>query len=135
VYLLVFHAYINEIHASRSKFSSKNLVHTHTHTHTHIYIYIYIYVKFLALLGAPYIYDISKLRVNVGNVLLCVIYELTVAVFMYVTRISRYIQRSALSAVSRNCSRSWNVLPVDTGALLHYNIRTAVIKFAIYSSQ
>jgi hypothetical protein len=30
-----------------------------------VYIYIYIYdVKFLALLGAPYIYDISRLRVN-----------------------------------------------------------------------
>jgi hypothetical protein len=26
--------------------------------------YIYIYVKFLALLGAPYIYDISRLRVE-----------------------------------------------------------------------
>jgi hypothetical protein len=32
----------------------------------YIYIYIYIYttLKFLALLGAPYIYDISRLRVN-----------------------------------------------------------------------
>jgi hypothetical protein len=33
-----------------------------------IYIYIYIYthnVKFLALLGAPNIYDISRLRVNI----------------------------------------------------------------------
>jgi hypothetical protein len=29
-----------------------------------IYIYIYIYVKFLTLLGAPYIYDVSRLRVN-----------------------------------------------------------------------
>jgi hypothetical protein len=28
-------------------------------------IYIYIYVTFLALLGAPYIYDISRLRVKV----------------------------------------------------------------------
>ena len=28
---------------------------------------------------------------NVGNVLLCVIYQLNLAVFMYVTRISRYI--------------------------------------------
>jgi hypothetical protein len=35
----------------------KNLVYT--------YIYIYIYVKFLALLGAPYIYDVSRLRVNI----------------------------------------------------------------------
>jgi hypothetical protein len=33
--------------------------------HIYIYIYIYIYdVKFLALLGAPYIYDIVRLRVN-----------------------------------------------------------------------
>jgi hypothetical protein len=38
---------------------------------------------------------------------------------MYVTRISRYIQRSVLSADSRNGGRSWNVLPVDTGALLY----------------
>jgi hypothetical protein len=37
----------------------KNLVYIY------IYIYIYIYdVKFLALQGAPYIYDISRLRVN-----------------------------------------------------------------------
>jgi hypothetical protein len=57
--LLVFHAYINEMHGSRSKFPSKNLV----------YIYTRIYdVKFLALLGAPYIYDINRLRVNIkGN--------------------------------------------------------------------
>jgi hypothetical protein len=45
VYLLVFHAYINEMHGSRSKIPVKNLVH----------IYIYIYVEFPALLGAPYI--------------------------------------------------------------------------------
>jgi hypothetical protein len=44
------------VHSSRSKIPSKNLVH--------IYIYIYICVKFLALLGAPYIYDISRLRVR-----------------------------------------------------------------------
>jgi hypothetical protein len=51
VYLLVFQAYINKMHGSRSKTPVKNIVH--------IYIYIYIYihdVKFLALLGAPYIY-------------------------------------------------------------------------------
>jgi hypothetical protein len=53
VYLLVFHAYINEIHGSRSKIPSKK---------SRPYIY---YVKFLALLGAPYIYDISRLRVNI----------------------------------------------------------------------
>jgi hypothetical protein len=49
VYLLVFHAYIDEMHGSRSKIPVKNL--------DHIYIYIYIYdVKFLALLGAAFIY-------------------------------------------------------------------------------
>jgi hypothetical protein len=52
VYLLVFHAYINEMHSSRSKIPSKKSRP-------------YIYIKFLALLGAPYIYDISRLRVNV----------------------------------------------------------------------
>jgi len=30
-----------------------------------IYIYIYTTLAFLALLGAPYIYDISSLRVNI----------------------------------------------------------------------
>ena len=30
----------------------------------YIYIYIYTTLAFLALLGAPYIYDISSLRVN-----------------------------------------------------------------------
>jgi hypothetical protein len=55
VYLLGVHAYVNEIRGSRSKIPSNNLVH----------IYIYIYdVKFLALLGAPYIYNISRLRVK-----------------------------------------------------------------------
>jgi hypothetical protein len=47
VYLLVFHAYINEMHGSRSEIPSKNVYD----------------VKFLALLGAPYIYDISRLGV------------------------------------------------------------------------
>jgi hypothetical protein len=55
VYLLVFHAYINEMHCSRSKIPSKN---------SRPYIYD---VKFLALLGAPYIYDISRLRVNISG--------------------------------------------------------------------
>jgi hypothetical protein len=36
-----------------AKSSVKNLVHIYIHD-----------VKFLALLGAPYIYDISRLRVN-----------------------------------------------------------------------
>jgi hypothetical protein len=40
------------MHGSRSKFPSKK---------SRLYIYD---VKFLALLGAPYIYDISRLRVN-----------------------------------------------------------------------
>jgi hypothetical protein len=35
---------------------------------------------------------------------------------MYVTRMSRYIQRSVLSAVSRNRGRSWTILRADTGA-------------------
>jgi hypothetical protein len=49
-----FHAYINEMHGSRSKIPSKK---------SRPYIYD---VKFLALLEAPYIhiYDISRLRVN-----------------------------------------------------------------------
>jgi hypothetical protein len=49
---LVFHAYINEMHGSRSKIPSKK---------SRPYIYD---VKFLALLGAPYVYDIRRLRVN-----------------------------------------------------------------------
>jgi hypothetical protein len=52
VYLLVFHAYINEMHGSRSKIPSKK---------SRPYIYD---TNFLALLGAPYIYDISRLRVK-----------------------------------------------------------------------
>jgi hypothetical protein len=35
------------------------------------HIYIYYGVKFLALLGAPYIYDISRLTVDNKNQLLC----------------------------------------------------------------
>jgi hypothetical protein len=50
VYLLVFHAYINEMHSARSKIPSKK---------SRPYIYD---VKFMALLGAPYVYDISGLR-------------------------------------------------------------------------
>jgi hypothetical protein len=44
MYLLVFHAYINEMHGSRSEIPGKK-------PRTYIYD-----VKFLALLGAPYIY-------------------------------------------------------------------------------
>jgi hypothetical protein len=43
---------------SRNKIPSKN---------SRPYIYIYTHVKFLALLGAPYIYDISRLRVKDGH--------------------------------------------------------------------
>jgi hypothetical protein len=50
--LLVFHAYVNEVHGSRSKIPS---------TKCRPYTYD---VKFLALLGAPYIFDISRLRVK-----------------------------------------------------------------------
>jgi len=38
---------------------------------------------------------------------------------MYVTRISHYIQRSVLSVVSHNHSRSWNILPAVTGVRLY----------------
>jgi hypothetical protein len=57
--LLVFHAYINEMHSSRSKIPSKK---------SRPYIYD---VKFQALLGAPYIYDISRLRVNDSIIINC----------------------------------------------------------------
>jgi hypothetical protein len=50
--LLVFHAYINEMHGSRSKILNKK---------SRPYNYD---VKFLAFLGAPYIYDFSRLRVK-----------------------------------------------------------------------
>jgi hypothetical protein len=53
VYLLVFHAYINEMHGSRSKIPSKNY---------RIYIHD---VKSLTLLGALHIYNISRLWVKV----------------------------------------------------------------------
>jgi hypothetical protein len=56
VYLLVFHAYINETRGSRSKIPSKK---------SRPIIYD---VKFLALLGAPYIHDVSRLRVNVVHI-------------------------------------------------------------------
>jgi hypothetical protein len=54
---LVFLAYINEMHDSRSKIPSKK---------SRPYIYIYD-VKFLALLGAPYTYNISRLRVKMAT--------------------------------------------------------------------
>jgi hypothetical protein len=61
VYLLVFHAYINEMRGSRSKIPSKKSCP-------------YIYVKFLALLGASYIYDSSRLRVNYCHVYVIVLF-------------------------------------------------------------
>jgi hypothetical protein len=39
---------------------------------------------------------------------------------MLVTRISSYIWRSVLSAVSHNHSRSWNILPTDMEADLYF---------------
>jgi hypothetical protein len=48
-------------------------------------------------------------------------YQLHFTVFMFVTRISRYISRSVLSVVSHKLGRSWNVLPVNTGALLYFS--------------
>jgi hypothetical protein len=49
----------------------------------YIYIYIYTHVKFLALLGAPYIYDISRLRVN--NTKHLIPTEQTVRISTYMT--------------------------------------------------
>jgi hypothetical protein len=59
---------------------------------------------------------------NVGNVLLCVIYQLNLAIFMYVTWISRYIYHFLLYAVSRNRSRFWNVLPVHTSHYITFKV-------------
>jgi hypothetical protein len=47
------------------------------------------------------------------------IYQLNFTVFMFVTLISCYMERSVLSAVSRNRGGSWNALPVNTGAHLY----------------
>ena len=57
---------------------------------------------------------------NVVNVLLCAIYQLKFTIFMDVTLISCYIERSVLSAVSCNRGRSWNVLPMDRGSASVY---------------
>jgi hypothetical protein len=46
---------------------------------------------------------------------------------MYVTRLSCYIWLSVLSAVSHNRGSSWNVLPVDTGAVLYLFVRFEVM--------
>jgi hypothetical protein len=47
---------------------------------------------------------------------------------MFVTRISRYILLSVLSAASRKRGRSWNVLPVDKRAHLYVKSKYRVIK-------
>jgi len=62
---------------------------------------------------------------NVGNVLICVIYQLNLPYLcmLHKYHISRYIHRSVLSAVSSNSGRSWNVLPVDMGALMYKDLR------------
>jgi hypothetical protein len=65
------------------------------------------------------VYSTISYYFNIGNVLLCISYQLNFTVFMYVTWIPHYIQRSVLSAVSCNCGGSWNVSPVDTGVLLY----------------
>jgi hypothetical protein len=85
VYLLIFHAYINEMHSSRSKILSKNLVH--------VYIYIYTYVKFLALLEAPCIYNISRLTFNRSSVLNTV---LEIPRFLNLSILTSYVRRTFL---------------------------------------
>ena len=53
---------------------------------------------------------------NVGNVLLCVIYQISLPVFKYVPRILRYITlyiALGVIRVSRNHIKSWNVLLAD----------------------
>jgi hypothetical protein len=90
---LVFHAHINEMHGSRSKIPSKI---------SRPYIY---HVKFLAVLGAPYIYDISRLGVNI----------LTVPLQIHLP------SSSYLSFSASNCFRpSWlqsNILPTFSPSL------------------
>jgi hypothetical protein len=59
---------------------------------------------------------------NFGNVLLFVIYPLNITVFMYVTRMSRYIRlyiEFGIIRISRDRGRFWNALPVDTGFRLY----------------
>ena len=55
---------------------------------------------------------------NVGNVLLCVIYQLNFTVFKYVTRIPCYITLYIAFGIIR--SRSWNILLVDRGVGLYF---------------
>jgi hypothetical protein len=52
------------MHVSGIKIPRKKS-HPYTYIHTYIHTYIQTYnIKFLALLGAPYIFNISRLRVN-----------------------------------------------------------------------
>src|SRR5215510_13016006 len=63
MYLLVFHAYINEMHGSRSKIPSKK---------SRPYIYD---IKFLALLGTPYTESAKKkmyAHFNESHLLQCI---------------------------------------------------------------
>jgi len=55
---------------------------------------------------------------NLSNFVVCI----------YVTRVSRYIQRSVLSAVSSNSGRSCNVLPADIGALPYMENKRGCIR-------
>jgi hypothetical protein len=75
--------------------------------------------------------SILTVRISCHVISVCVqkalIYQLNFTIFMFVTRISHYIQRSVLSMVSHNRSRSWNVVPTDTGTHLytHWFLRTS----------
>jgi hypothetical protein len=74
---LVFHTYTNEMHGSRSKIpSKKSRPYIYTHTHD---------VKYLVLLGAPYIYDISRLRVNSKCTCGCLIVDMYRMVLYFVS--------------------------------------------------
>jgi hypothetical protein len=88
VYLLVFHTYINEMHGSRSKIPSKKSRP-------------YIYVKFLALLGAPYIYDINRLRVNRY---LAFPFDIKLSIFVSMHQSTFPSQCTALSSYEAQCS-------------------------------
>jgi hypothetical protein len=93
VYLLVFHACINEMYCSRSKIPRKKCIF-------HIYIYIYD-IKFLALQGAPYIYiyDISRLRVKTGMTKLIVVLRNVANAPKIATQNKRYMKQIQLQPV------------------------------------
>jgi hypothetical protein len=108
VYLLVFYTYINEMRGSRSKILSIK---------SRPYIYD---VKFLALLGAPNIYDIIRLRVKAYD-LLDVPPALTFrnsvlyphSVLMCFAWISQQTTINSLFAIN------WLVFITETESLLH----------------